>query len=95
MSKASDEAKRRQTPCLACGKVPTDICHIRSRGAGGKDEPWNLIPLCRADHALQHFQGWERFLMSYPHVKKIIEKKGWEITHMYGKYLMTHSGDLR
>ncbi len=40
---------------------PVDPAHIRSRGAGGGDEPDNVIPLCRACHSEQHQMGLKAF----------------------------------
>ncbi len=56
------------------------ICHIVSRGAGGKDETWNVFHLCAEHHALQHQAGWIKFLEGFPHltwrVKASIERSG-------------------
>ena len=48
----------REFPCevAMCQGWPTDCAHVRSRGAGGKDEG-NTIPLCRAHHQQQHTVG--------------------------------------
>jgi len=40
-------------PCEICQQKAVDIHHIKRRGMGGsnsKDEPENLIALCREDH---------------------------------------------
>lgn len=37
-------------PCEICGQTAVDTHHIKSRGRGGKDEPENLMALCRKDH---------------------------------------------
>lgn len=47
----------RRSPCLVCGKRPSDPAHVRSRGAGGRDRG-NVIPLCRDHHREQHQHGW-------------------------------------
>ena len=42
-------------PCEICGKRAVDIHHIENRGAGGdpkgtKDNPSNLMAMCRGHH---------------------------------------------
>lgn len=40
-------------PCRVCGAAPpNDPAHIVSRGQGGPDLAWNILPLCRTDHSL-------------------------------------------
>lgn len=63
--------------CLACGARPSDPCHIRSRGAGGPDTPWNLVPLCRRHHTEQHTIGWDTMLRKYPKVFSELSRLGW------------------
>jgi 5-methylcytosine-specific restriction endonuclease McrA len=68
----------RMSKCLACEcPPPVDIHHIKSRGAGGKDDIWNVIPLCRFCHSKWHNQGAKTFLENYPSVKKYLESVGW------------------
>lgn len=41
--------------CEVCGKLKhCDAAHIFSAGAGRVDEPWNIVSLCREDHAANH-----------------------------------------
>ena len=40
--------------CVLCGGEPTDIGHVRSRGAGGRMERSNLCALCHEDHMRTH-----------------------------------------
>lgn len=51
--------------CEVCGAV-ADAHHIVSRGAGGSDEPYNLISLCRQHHGDYHQVGWVKFLEWFP-----------------------------
>ena len=39
----------RLSRCLVCRKTPCDPHHVKTRGAGGKDEN-NVVPLCRQHH---------------------------------------------
>lgn len=86
----------RGLPCLACNHQPPNECHhIQSRGAGGGDDWWNLLPLCTGCHT-GHGHAWHRgkltFLKKFPHVWDHLQKLGWELNgsklfhkEMYGK----------
>jgi len=83
----SEDRKNRQLrnelktkPCVACGKVPSDAAHIRSFRISQSDHPANVTSLCRKCHQNQHHLGWARFLNLHPHVRKLLESMGWEIT---------------
>lgn len=67
----------RGTPCLVCGSLPSDVAHIRSRGAGGGNKEWNLMPLCRPHHSRQHFIGWKRFSSENERVFDYLSEMGW------------------
>lgn len=69
----------RSQPCVACGSSPADPAHIRSRGAGGPDEPWNLLSLCRNCHIYQHRSGWKKFSEVFPKVWERLVILGWDI----------------
>jgi hypothetical protein len=46
----------RELACSACGlRVPTEPDHVRTRGAGGRDE--DTVPLCRTCHDYRHANG--------------------------------------
>jgi hypothetical protein len=45
----------RGLPCLVCGARPSDPHHVKSRGAGGRDE--HCVPLCRTHHDYFHSAG--------------------------------------
>lgn len=63
-------------PCLICGEK-SDPCHIRSKGAGGGDDEWNLLSLCRGHHTLQHSKGWKFICRTFPSVEFNLSEKGW------------------
>lgn len=58
----------RRSPCCSCGAPPpSDPDHVRTRGAGGRDQ--DCVPLCRACHQERHAQGirtFARFLRGRP-----------------------------
>lgn len=78
-------------PCLACGRRPAVPAHVKSKGSGGPDEPFNLIPLCNRCHIeTQHRHGWMYFLKRFPHVKDHLESFGWEVHDSHGVAKLWH-----
>lgn len=73
-------ASMREKGCVACGKRPSDPAHIRSKGAGGPDESWNLIALCRRHHSQQHQHGWLSLCRNWPSVGRYLFAQGWQLT---------------
>lgn len=52
--------------CEICGRYPAEPHHwCHSRGAGGGDEPWNLLWLCRRHHEEAHRIGRDTFFERY------------------------------
>jgi hypothetical protein len=60
---AGQAALCRSLPCCICFGSPSDPHHVRSRGAGGKDE--DTVPLCRLHHTEVHQKGAVTFWRSY------------------------------
>jgi hypothetical protein len=70
----------RNMPCAACGaSPPNDPHHIKTKGSGGGDEPFNLISLCRRHHIEWHHYGAVRFLTRFPDLRYRLLKQGWVI----------------
>jgi len=67
----------KEMPCLACGKYPSDPCHIKTVKSGGPDLAINLLSLCRRHHSEQHQYGFFKFANKYPHVYDELKIKGW------------------
>ena len=65
--------------CVVCNRRGCDPCHIKSKGAGGPDEEWNIIPLCRIHHVEQHKIGIVTFAKKYQAVENWLLSYGWEI----------------
>lgn len=64
--------------CQICGVLEDlDRCHIRSKGAGGTWDDYNIILMCRKMHQIQHALGWNRFIKLHPAVGLILIEKGW------------------
>lgn len=68
----------RAQPCCICVRQAVDACHIRSRGAGGPDAAFNLIPMCRMHHAQQHQIGFIKMILLYPPLRFRLSKMGWQ-----------------
>ena len=76
-----DEIKR--NPCSICGALstqmnPVDPAHIQSKGAGGGDDLWNIVPLCRVHHSEQHRIGMQSFVGKYVPFKNLLKSMGWK-----------------
>lgn len=63
--------------CVCCGQSPCDPCHLRSKGAGGGDQRWNIVPMCRYHHSEQHAQGFYYMAKRYPLLMMVLVQKGW------------------
>lgn len=78
-------AQIRKLPCMACGSIgSTEAHHIKTRGSGGGDDSWNILPLCPDHHTLGPFawhRGPRQFLMAFEWVWEHLQKQGWEIVN--------------
>lgn len=76
--KLLDAIKR--LPCCVCGSMEiVDPSHIKSKGAGGPDTLWNVVPHCRVHHD-EWGRGVLTFVKKYPRMKWVLEQRGWEVT---------------
>lgn len=65
-------------PCIVCGsRLMVDPSHIKTRGSGGPDEPWNVVAKCRKHHT-EWGMSWSRFLVKYPAFAFKLRQLGWE-----------------
>jgi len=65
--------------CVNCGFSRCEVHHIRSRGAGGQDDDFNLVPLCRKCHTEIHMRGAVTFTEENKKFRDFVESKGWTI----------------
>lgn len=88
MSKLFTEIRKRS--CLVCGRLPSEVAHVKTRGSGGINHPANLMPLCRKCHATQHQVGIITFIEQHESVKSYLVSHGWMFTDLNGKTQMFH-----
>lgn len=72
--------------CLISNKTKPDRHHVLSRGAGGPDDDWNLMPLSRQHHTEVHQIGLTTFANKYPKVKNWLLAHGWEFNELLKKW---------
>jgi hypothetical protein len=55
---------------------PSEVHHWKSKGAGGSDHPYNLLPLCREHHDEVHRIGrksfWEKYKEKIKYARRIL-----------------------
>ena len=71
--------------CPQCREVSGH--HLKTKGAGGDDQDWNLLPLCQLHHIEIHQLGLKLFIKKYPNIKDIIIDKGWEFNSSEAKWM--------
>ncbi len=82
----NDLQTTRDLSCVCCGAAgPSDPAHIKSRGAGGKNDGDSVIPLCRSCHVKQHLMGMCHFAFEVPAVRQALFDRGWDIVEQFGK----------
>lgn len=72
--------------CIVCGVQGVDEHHIKTRGSGGKDEPWNVVYLCHPHHQELHYIGEIRFAEENYAFEKFLKDNNWEVCPIRNKY---------
>ena len=72
--------------CVATGKIGVDLHHIKTRGAGGSDEPWNLIPLSHEIHVEWHQKGMDFMSNRYHNIYYWLMDHGWRLCYIREKW---------
>ena len=75
-----------QGKCLTCdfnGSI--DIHHVKSRAAGGSNDDFNLMPLCRKCHSAIHKLGRSTFIKKNK-LSEYMVNKGWEYLEFNNKW---------
>ncbi len=74
--------------CVACGEPPPNVLHhIKTRGAGGTDDPWNLMPLCVLCHHKVHARGTITFARENKQVNSWLLRNGYSWDPIARKWL--------
>lgn len=73
------------TLCLICRKL-AERHHIKTRGAGGMDDDFNIMPLCRYCHLLVHSIGLTSFSKRYQIIENWLISNGWEFDEFLNKW---------
>ena len=80
-------------PCICCGKYTENgnaFHHLKSRGSGGTDDSWNLVPCDMMCHTKYfHLKGLTWTAEKYPRVKEFLLKNNWEFCELRKKW--THA----
>ena len=71
--------------CTTCKNIGTDRHHIKTRGAGGTDDSFNILFLCRTCHITAHSIGLTSFVRKYG-LEHEMEIKGWEFDEVQKKW---------
>lgn len=92
MNKSNLDFVRKQS-CISCGSRPVDAHHIKSRGSGGSDSLWNLLPCCRKCHSLVHHIGLRKYAEKYLNVSNFLDLNGW--TMLNGKIVHVEEDQMK
>lgn len=72
--------------CIISGERNPDMHHVKSRGASGSDDIWNLCPLSRRYHTEIHSIGMTTFSKKYPQFEKWLLANGWFYNEQLNKW---------
>ena len=80
--------------CVGCGvKGVCDLHHLKTRAAGGTDEPHNLLMVCRICHTKIHGKGLKWFSDKYPKAATILRYNKWKFDGFMNKWMrLTEEG---
>lgn len=90
---AKKKKKRRsfqtEEPCAACETESFQRCfhHVKHRGSGGLDSPWNMMPLCQKHHNEIHLWNNTKFANEYENVKAWFIANDWSFSETYQKWI--------
>jgi hypothetical protein len=73
--------------CIVTGKRGGDLHHIKSRGAGGTDESFNMIPLSHELHQEWHMKGTHLMAEKYVAINEWLRENGWYICLVKKKWV--------
>lgn len=79
--------------CEAWTENGNTFHHVKSRGSGGPELPWNEMPLCSRCHNEAHSCGGTKsFAEKYPQVRAWLINNGWEFLEFNEKWVHLKGG---
>lgn len=81
-------------PCVACEEEYLDRCyhHVKSRGSGGTDDPWNMMSLCFKCHELIHRGISKMNKRQRINVLCWFDENDWELVKEFGREKLRRVG---
>jgi len=76
--------------CIVTGAPGSTLHHLTTRGAGGTDDEWNLLPVCQLIHNTIHAKGLVYCAQKYPAIKEWLLAHGWEYDAFNKKWRRNH-----
>lgn len=77
-------------PCCICG-IQSDgmvtFHHIKTRGSGGEDVYWNMMPLCQCHHNEIHQKGTSHMAIKYNSIMKWLICNDWIFSNQSKKWV--------
>lgn len=86
------KAKIRNLHCIICCALPpSTVSHLKTRGSGGDDAAYNILPMCLKCHTYWE-SNKEEFITKYPHFADHLKAMGWKWSKVQGKFYLRHYG---
>lgn len=64
--------------CIVTGAPGSTLHHLTTRGAGGTDDEWNLLPVCQLIHQMIHNKGLAYCAKKFPAIRDFLIQHDWE-----------------
>jgi hypothetical protein len=83
MAKYADE----NITCIVTGRPGAEYHHIKSQGAGGTDEDFNMIPICHKIHEQWHKKGTLYMAENYSYIREWLLENNWYLCVIRNKWV--------
>jgi 5-methylcytosine-specific restriction endonuclease McrA len=88
MRRTKDYTQFKEKYCVVCGHdgsfYPLDCDHVKTLGSGSKNEPFNIMTLCRKHHQEKGQKGINYMAKNYVNYMNWLLKNKWEFE--FGKW---------
>lgn len=71
----------RGLPCVVCESTETTADHVKTKGSGGPDKEWNLMPLCFFCHEEKGRVNIRVMAERYLQYRNWLKNHGWTQDH--------------